>query len=252
MSFLIAVAGKGGIGKTTIAGLIVRNLKRRGKVPILAVDADSNVNLAETIGFQQGKTVGAVREEFSSHMRNMPPGMGKETLLELKLNEAMMEGEGLDILAMGRGEGPGCYCPVNNMMRRFLEVLIKNYPFVVIDNEAGMEHLSRRILQRIDALLIVSDPTPKGIRTAGRIRALTEELELSVGGSYFVINRIEGDLDPIIETEMEKEGFTSFYGIPMDRLIHDYDLSLRPLTDLPEESVALKAVDEILDEVIQS
>jgi CO dehydrogenase maturation factor len=251
LSFVIAVAGKGGIGKTTITGLMIRALKRRGNVPILAVDADSNVNLAETIGFPQGKTVGAVRENFSSDISNMPPGMAKETLLELKLNEGLIEGEGVDVIAMGRGEGPGCYCPVNNMLRRFLDILAKNYPFVVIDNEAGMEHLSRRILQRIDALLIVSDPTPKGIMTAGRIRDLIKELELSIENSYFTINRIQGKLEPVIEAEIEKHGFKSFYGIPMDKLIYDYDLSLKPLMDLPDESVAVVAVNKILDEIIK-
>jgi len=250
LSFVIAIAGKGGIGKTTITGLIIRNLKARGKVPILAVDADSNVNLAQTIGFPEGKTVGAVREAFSSDISKIPPGMDKETLLELKLNEAMVEGEGTDILAMGRGEGPGCYCPLNNMLRKFLDILANNYPFVVIDNEAGMEHLSRRILQEIDALLIVSDPTPKGIMTAGRIRDLTGELDLSIKDTCFIVNRIAGELDPVIETAMKKNGFTSFYGIPMDTLISDYDLSLKPLTDLPDESIAVKAVDRILDEVI--
>lgn len=250
MSFVIAVAGKGGVGKTTITGLIVRNLRRMGKVPILAVDADSNVNLAETIGFQQGKTLGTVREDFSSDLANMPPGMEKEAFLEVKLNEALIESNGVDILAMGRGEGPGCYCPVNNMLRRFLDILAKNYPFVVIDNEAGMEHLSRRILQRIDALLIVSDPTPKGIRTVGRIRDLIKELGLSIKNSYFIINRIQGELEPIIQAEMEKQGFNSFYGIPMDGLIYDYDLSLKPLIDLPDESIAVNAVDKILDELM--
>ena len=251
MSFVIAVAGKGGIGKTTITGLIIRNLKAKDKVPILAVDADSNVNLAETIGFQEGKTVGAVREDFSSDISKMPPGIDKETFLELKLNEAMVEGEGVDILSMGRGEGPGCYCPVNNMLRSFLDILADNYPFVVIDNEAGMEHLSRRILQKIDALLIVSDTTPKGIRTAGRIRDLAQELDISIKDSFFIINRIEGELEPVIETAMEKHGFDSFYGIPMDKLISDYDLLLKPLTDLPDESNAVKAVNRILDAVIQ-
>jgi len=250
LSFVIAVAGKGGIGKTTITGLMIRALKRRGKVPILAVDADSNVNLAETIGFLQGKTVGAVREDFSSEISKIPPGMAKETLLELKLNEGLTEGEGVDLIAMGRGEGPGCYCPVNNMLRRFLDILAKNYPFVVIDNEAGMEHLSRRILQRIDALLIVSDPTPKGIMTAGRIRELIRELDLSIKDSYFIINRIQGKLEPVIEAEIEKQGFNSFYGIPMDKLIYDYDLSLKPLMDLPDESIAVVAVNKILDQII--
>jgi CO dehydrogenase maturation factor len=247
---VIAVAGKGGIGKTTLTGLIIRNLRRRGKVPILAVDADSNVNLAETIGFEEGKTVGAVRESFSSELSSIPYGMDKDTFLELKLNEAMVEGKDVDILAMGRGEGPGCYCPVNNMLRRFLDVLANNYPFVVIDNEAGMEHLSRRILQAIDVLLIVSDTTPKGVRTAGRIRDLIRELQLSIKNSYFVINRIQGELETTIQTEMEKQGFDSFYGIPMDSLICEYDLALKPLTDLPEESIAVNAVNKMLSEIL--
>ncbi|MFH2011889.1 MAG: AAA family ATPase [Pseudomonadota bacterium] len=247
---MIAVAGKGGIGKTTITGLIIRALKRRGKVPILAVDADANVNLAETIGFEQAKTVGAVRENFSSDISKIPPGMAKETFLELKLNEGLTEGEGVDLIAMGRGEGPGCYCPVNNMLRRFLDILAKNYPFVVIDNEAGMEHLSRRILQKIDALLLVSDPTLKGIMTAARIKELIKELDLTIDNSYFIVNRIQGELEPIISKEIEKQGFDSFYGIPMDKMIYDYDLSLKPLIDLPDESVAVIAANKILDNII--
>ncbi|MDY6855374.1 MAG: AAA family ATPase [Thermodesulfobacteriota bacterium] len=250
MGFTIAVAGKGGIGKTTLTGLIIKNLRRRGKVPILAVDADSNVNLAETIGLEGVKTVGAVRENFSSDFSKIPHGMNKDTFLELKLNQAMVEGKDVDILAMGRGEGPGCYCPVNNMLRRFLDVLTDNYPFVVIDNEAGMEHLSRRILQAIDVLLIVSDPTPKGIRTAGRIKDLVKDLQLSIKDSYLVINRIQGELETAIQVEMEKKGFDSFYRIPMDSLISEYDLAQKPLTDLPEESIAVNAVDTILSKIL--
>ena len=249
MSFVIAVAGKGGIGKTTLSGLIIRYLKKNNKTPILAVDADSNVNLAETIGFQQGKTLGTVRENFSSDLSKMPQGMDKESFLELKLNESLVEGEGVDVLAMGRGEGPGCYCPVNNMLRRFLDILAKNYQFIVLDNEAGMEHLSRRILQEIDVLLMVSDPTPKGIRTAARIKELIKELDLSVKDEFFIINRIQKDLAPVLETEMEKCGFESFFGIPMDPLIPEYDLLLKPLIDLPDDSIAVQAIANILDNI---
>ena len=165
MSFTIAVAGKGGTGKTSITSLIIRHLKMTGKAPILAVDADPNANLGESLGLNIGKTIGSVIASFNDEKINIPPGMTKEAYLEYKINETITEGKGLDLITMGRGEGPECYCYPNLLLRKFVDGLSQNYAYVVMDNEAGMEHLSRRTTQNIDLLLIVSDHSVKVIQT---------------------------------------------------------------------------------------
>jgi CO dehydrogenase maturation factor len=155
MGQVIAVAGKGGVGKTTFSALVIRELKKKNRGPILAVDADPNANLADALGIKVDRSLGAVREEFFETKMKLPPGMTKETYLEMKLHESLVESPGVDLLEMGRPEGPGCYCYANNILRRHLDVLAGNYPFVVMDNEAGMEHLSRRTTQGVDHLFFL-------------------------------------------------------------------------------------------------
>src|SRR5512137_33583 len=159
MGMRIAVGGKGGVGKTTLAALIVRKLLAAGNTPILAVDADPNTNLPEAVGLPLKATVGSILAQFIDDKASLPPGMTKESYLQLKMHEAVSEGRGVDLVAMGRGEGPGCYCYPNLILRKFVEELSSNYPYVVIDNEAGMEHLSRRTSDRIDRMILVSDAT---------------------------------------------------------------------------------------------
>jgi len=170
LSFNIAVAGKGGSGKTSIAGLIIRYLNKKGRGPILAVDADPNANLGESLGFSIRQTVGSIIASFNEEKINIPQGMTKEAYLEFKLNNVIIESKGLDLVTMGRGEGPECYCYPNLILRKFVDALSQNYAYLVMDNEAGMEHLSRRTTQNIDVLIIISDHSVKGIRTIARIK----------------------------------------------------------------------------------
>ena len=188
MNFSIAVAGKGGSGKTSVASLIIRYLRKNGSGPILAVDADPNANLGESLGLEVGQTVGSMLDAFQGDKINIPPGMTKEAYLDYKLNEALVESKGLDLLTMGRGEGPECYCYPNLMLRKFADTLAGNYAYVVMDNEAGMEHLSRRTTQNIDVLLIISDHSVKGVRTVARIKDLVSELKLVVNRQSVLIN----------------------------------------------------------------
>jgi CO dehydrogenase maturation factor len=250
MSLVMAVAGKGGTGKTTLSALIIRYLKNQGLKPILAVDADPNANLAEALGLVAKKSLGSIREEFLGSQSKLPPGMTKETFLEMKLHENLVETQGLDLLVMGRPEGPGCYCYANHILRRHMDLLMKNYPFVIMDNEAGMEHLSRRTTQGVDHLFLLSDYSIKGIRTAGKIRKLIAELNLSIRQSHLIIDRAPGELEEEFRQEIEKENVPLLGTIPSDPLIFESDLRGDSLLQLPEDSVAVQAVSEIMHRVL--
>ena len=189
----IAIAGKGGVGKTLTAGLLVRHLAQQGG-PVLAVDADANANLNEVLGIQPGESVGAVREEMKRLAGQMPGGMTKPEFIEYKVETALSESERFDLLVMGRPEGPGCYCYANNLLRDVLARVCRRYRFVVVDNEAGMEHLSRRLMQELDLLLIVSDPTIRGLKTAFRLSYLPEEVGTRVARKVLLVNRVRGGL----------------------------------------------------------
>jgi CO dehydrogenase maturation factor len=252
LSFAIAVAGKGGSGKTTISSLIIRYLKNNNKIPILAVDADANANLAESLGMQVGQTVGSVLAAFQNNKINIPPGLTKEGYLDYKLNEVLVEGKGLDLLTMGRGEGPDCYCYPNTILRKFIDNLSGNYACVVMDNEAGMEHLSRGTTQNLDELFIVSNPTVKGIRTVANIKRLISELKLSVKRQSVIINAVTGELDPLVAAEMRRLGIVPAVMIPEDDKIANFDLELRPLLELPDTSSSVIAIDKLMSEIRQT
>ena len=230
----------------------MRQLLKDGKGPILGIDADPNMNLAETIGMEVEKTVGGTIIDFFDERMKLPPGMTKDAYLELKLNELLVEGTGIDLLAMGRGEGAGCYCHANLMLRKFQEELQGNYPYTVVDNEAGMEHLSRRTTQEIDELLVVSDPTPRGIRIAGRIRELVQELKLSIKNIHLVLNRVSdnGGVLEQLRAKAAGEGFEVLATIPADQNIAEYDAVEKPIKELPDDSDAVVAVKELLGEVL--
>ncbi len=234
------------MGKTTVAGLIVRSLLKRGKTPVLAVDADPNTNLAEAVGLPAEVTVGSLIAGFIDSKIDIPAGMTKESFLQVKMNGAVSEGRGLDLISMGRGEGPGCYCYPNLILRGFVEDLSGNYPFVVIDNEAGMEHLSRRTSETIDQMLLVSDPSIRGLRAVQRIHDLIKELKLDVGRVSLVIGRAPDPLPPALAEEIEALGLPLAGLIPPDSLIDEYDLARRPLAELPDESPAVQACEQIL------
>lgn len=250
MTYSVALAGKGGTGKTTLASLIIRFLNSRGKGPILAVDADPNANLAEGLGLEVKETVGKMLASFMDEKLNFPPGMSKETYLEYRLNELLVESKGIDLLVMGRGEGSGCYCYPNVILRKYIDILTKNYPYVVLDNEAGMEHVSRRLSDHIDLMLVVSDYSLKGVRAAGRIRELTQELKLEVGKQFLVINRAPENLDTSIREEMERQRLNLLGVIPVDEEVFQYDLKGKPIMNLSDESKAVESVNDLMSKII--
>ena len=250
MGKVIAMAGKGGTGKTTLSALIIRHLQKNGLGPILAVDADPSSNLVDALGLPVKQSLGAAREDFFETKGKLPPGMTKESYLEMKLHEILVESKGLDLLVMGRPEGPGCYCYANNILRRHLDMLVKNYPFVVMDNEAGMEHLSRRTTQGVDYLLFLSDYSIKGIRTVGKIRQLIDELKLSVKEKHLVVDRAPEDLDPGFSQEIQKQGLDLLGTVPVDPFICEYEMKGKPLLGLPDESPAVQIVAEMMRKMI--
>ena len=190
MSIKIAVAGKGGCGKTSITALVIRYLKKNGKVPILAVDADPNANLGESLGLTAGQTIGTILDAFQHEKISIPPGMTKEAYLEYKLNETVVESQGLDLITMGRGQGPECYCYPNTVLKKFIDSLSDSYAYVVMDNEAGMEHLSRKTTDDVDILMLVSNHSVKGVRAIARILELVGELKLQVKKTVVIINMV--------------------------------------------------------------
>jgi CO dehydrogenase maturation factor len=215
------------------------------------VDADPSSNLVDALGLPVKQSLGTAREDFFETKGKLPPGMTKETYLEMKLHEILVESKGLDLLVMGRPEGPGCYCYANNILRRHLDMLIKNYPFIVMDNEAGMEHLSRRTTQGVDYLLFLSDHSIKGIRTVGKIRELIDELKLSVRERHLVVDRAPEKLDPGFSREIEKQELDLLGMIPVDPFISEYELRGKPLLDLPDESPAVKVVAGMMEKMIR-
>ncbi|HSB07217.1 MAG TPA: AAA family ATPase [Thermodesulfobacteriota bacterium] len=248
MSFTIAVSGKGGTGKTTLAGMIMRYLLDRGKGPILAVDADSNSNLNEVLGVDVKATIGDAREMMK---KDVPTGMTKDIWFEYKVQEALIENKGFDLIAMGRPEGPGCYCAANTLARKCLDLLTGNYRYIVIDNEAGMEHFSRLTTRDVDLLFIVSDSSRRSILTASRIRELIHELDLRIVHEVLIVNRAQEELPADVLEEIRKQKLELGGTIPADEAIYQYDLEGKPTVHLPLESKAVQAAQKIFDKYIQ-
>lgn len=203
MPKVIALAGKGGVGKTTIGGMLIRYLVEEvKKSPVLAVDADPNSNLNEMLGVTVHSTIGEARENLK---KDVPTGMSKDNWLEYRVQEAVIEAAGFDLLVMGRPEGPGCYCAANSLAKKYIDALKENYPFVVVDNEAGMEHMSRLVTQDVDVLYVISDPTPRGILTVSRILSIIRELGLNIRKTAVIINRFDArNGDALLRTAAEK------------------------------------------------
>jgi CO dehydrogenase maturation factor len=250
LSFNIAVAGKGGTGKTSVASLVIRYLMKKGAGPILAVDADPNANLGESLGLDIKRTVGSIIASFNEEKINIPAGMTKEAYLDFKMNEAVVEAKGIDLVTMGRGEGPDCYCYPNVILRKFADTLSGNYPYMVMDNEAGMEHLSRRTTQNVDELLLVSDHSVKGVRTLARIRELVDELKLEVRRQSVLINLVPDGLDPMVAEELKRLKIEPTAIIPLDEAVYQYDIKLKPLLELPDSSRAVQAVNNLMNNLL--
>ncbi len=252
MSINIAVAGKGGTGKTSVTSMVIRYLLKNNLGAVLAVDADPNSNLAENCGLEVRQTVGRILNEFQGEKINIPPGMTKEAYLEYQLNIAITESKSLDLITMGRGEGPECYCYPNVVIRKLIDDWSKNYAYVVMDNEAGMEHLSRRTTQNIDEFLMVSDHSVKGLRAVARVRDLVAELKLAVKRESVIINQVPGEIDPLLSEEMERLGIVPAAIIPEDEELIRYDLEQKPLFSLPDTSVAVAAVNDLMDRLLKT
>ncbi len=247
MGKTIAIAGKGGTGKTTLIGLILRWMAEQGMKPILAVDADANANLGEVLDVEVPGNIGELREGMKT---DVPAGMTKEAYMEYHIQNLLVETGTYDLLTMGRPEGAGCYCYANSLCTKFIDFMVKEYDYVVIDNEAGMEHLSRLLMKDIDLLLVVSDPSLRGIRTAGRIKELVEEINLRVGTLALVINRaIDGKLVDEAYNLINEIGINLAGVIPDDPLIAKFDREGKATIKLPEDSIAYRKIGEILPEI---
>jgi CO dehydrogenase maturation factor len=250
MSYRIAVAGKGGVGKTTIAALIVRQLIKNGRGPVLGVDADPNSNLAESFGIVVTKAIGTVLEDFIAKKADMPAGMTKESYLEMWLSNSLGEGKGADFLVMGRKQGTGCYCYPNALLKDFMDKLSDNYPYLVIDNEAGMEHLSRKNIDRIDLFILVSDYTLKGLRAAGRINELAAEIRLEVKNKMLIVNRCAANNGDALESAVKAIGIVPTFEILEDPGITEADVRGINFIDLPDDLPSIRKVDGILKNYI--
>jgi CO dehydrogenase maturation factor len=255
MGFSIAVAGKGGTGKTSLCGLTIRYLTENKRGAVLAVDADANSNLNEVLGVKIHATVGTLRETSLEAIKSAAPrpgGMSMEQLFDYQIQQALIEAKGFDLLVMGRPEGAGCYCAANNIIRKYMDKLADSYPFTVMDNEAGLEHLSRRTTQDTDLLLIISDPTVRGVMTGGRIGELVKELDLNVKRSVLIVNRApDGHReDKKLLQVIEQQGVEFAGFVPADELIFEYDLYGKPLIQLPSDSKALTQYFAMLDKLI--
>jgi CO dehydrogenase maturation factor len=246
MSYSVALAGKGGTGKTTLAGFLIKYLVGKGKTPVLAVDADANANLNEVLGLEVEETLGDAREEMK---KGVDTGITKDVFMEMKLQEAVVEASGFDLIVMGRPEGAGCYCAANSLLTMYLDKLMKNYDYLVMDNEAGMEHISRLTTNNIDILLVVSDPTRRGIQAAGRIVELTHELGLNIDRKLLVVNQAREGQEKGIH-EMVKQYELDLVGIvPEDPELQEFDLTGRPTVELEKDNQAVAASYEIFDKI---
>lgn len=248
MTLSLAIAGKGGIGKTTLASLVVRALRAAGLRPILAVDADPNSNLAEALGVEPGKPLAEIREQGSSPEGSPASGVGRARAMEDELQRAIVEADGFDLITMGRPEGPRCYCYVNNLLRKSLDELARNYRAVVVDNEAGMEHLSRRTTNNVDFLIAVTDPTLPAVRAVKRILALSGQLPIRIDRRLLLVNRVgpEGVPDEVAP-HVAALGAERLPDVPQDDQLERAGAAGRDVFSLPDDSPALLAVNHVVE-----
>ena len=248
MALKIAIAGKGGTGKSTLAAVLCRCLMVRAFKPLLAVDADPNSCLPEKLGLAPDlqKTIGALREQLRAEPEKVPQGISKSEWVERLINEDVRESVGFDVIVMGRQEGPNCYCYINNLLRQCLEQIEEQYRAVVVDNEAGLEHLSRRTNGRVEIMLIVCQPTLIGARTALRIRDIMRNLNLEVQSAFLVVNQSAGQLAPGVQAEFAKTGLEIVGHIPHDPVVAQFEGEERALLELPADSAAVQAVDRMV------
>lgn len=254
MGHVIAVAGKGGVGKTTLCGLLIQYLCESGKKPVLAVDADANSNLNEVLGVETEITLGELREEIErsgvDSRYQIPAGVTKQDYLEMRLADAITEEDDYDLMVMGRSQGQGCYCFVNGLVQTQLQRLQSHYPYIVVDNEAGMEHISRGILPTMQTAVLVSDCSRRGVQAAGRIARLIEELNLKPQKMGLIVNRApEGTLDAGTMEEIEKQNLNLLGVVPHDDMVYQFDCDGKPTVQLPGDSPVRAALKEIVEKL---
>ena len=254
MGHIIAVSGKGGVGKTTLCGLLIQYLCETGKKPVLAVDADANSNLNEVLGVETGVTLGELREEIeragTDPKYKIPAGMTKAEYLEARMMDAVTEEDDYDLMVMGRSQGQGCYCFVNGLLQAQLAKYQKNYPYIVVDNEAGMEHISRGILPSMETAILVSDCSRRGVQAVGRIAELIKECDMKPSRVGLIINRApKAELNPGILEEIRNQGLDLIGVVPQDEAVYEYDCDGKPTVTLPEDNPMRKAAFEIFDKL---
>ena len=249
---IIAVAGKGGVGKTTTCGMMIDYLCKAGKGPLLVVDADANSNLNEVLGVEVETTLGDIREEMAQAEKNgtVPKNMTKADYAEMKFSEALVEEDDFDMLVMGRTQGKGCYCYVNGVLKAQVDKYAKNYRYVVIDNEAGLEHVSRGTLPHVDTMLLISDCSRRGVQAAGRLAEMIRELELKPGTMKLIVNRApNGELNPGVAEEIEKYHLELAGVLPQDDMVYAYDCEGKPSSQVPDNAPVKKALAGIIREL---
>jgi CO dehydrogenase maturation factor len=262
MTKTVAVAGKGGTGKTTVAALLIRYLSERTHGSILAIDADPSSNLHYVLGLDLEQTIGDIREDMLDQVQSsattagaMAGGMGKQDYLDYQIRMAMVEGASVDLLAMGRPEGPGCYCAANHMIRVVMDRMSKSYDYVVMDNEAGMEHISRRTTRDIDKLILVTDSSQRALIAVQRIVDMVPGLDVNIKNMYLVVNRVVGDrLAPALEAavrQLSRSSGVEWVGtIPNDPVMSEFEFTGRPLVELPHDSLVVQAVYRMAEHVL--
>lgn len=261
MTTTIALAGKGGVGKTTIAGLIVKYLIQNQPGAVLAIDADPSSNLHLVLGLELEWTVGDIREDLLEQVKEtltsggaamgaLQGGVSKREYLDYQIRSSLAEGDRCDLIAMGRSEGPGCYCAVNHNLREVIDTMSGHYRYVVIDNEAGMEHLSRRTTRDVQHLLVVTDPTQRGLLTAERIGSLRHELDIKVEATHLIVNRLNGEMPAPLQARISQMDIPLLGTVPADRALAEFEFTGRPLVDLGDDSPVYAAVAAMMDRLL--
>lgn len=261
MSTTIALAGKGGVGKTTIAGMVIKYLVQSQPGSVLAIDADPSSNLNMVLGLDLDWTVGEIREDLLTQVKSsltasgaamggLPGGISKREYLDYHIRSSLSEGDQFDLIAMGRGEGSGCYCAVNHNLREVVDAISKNYAYIVIDNEAGMEHLSRRTTRDVQHLLVVTDPTQRGIVAAARIAQFRKELDINIENAYLILNRLPGEIPPALQEAVDQLDIPLLGVVPADADLSALEFSGRPLLELGDNSPVYQAVSKMLKQIL--
>lgn len=248
----IAVAGKGGVGKTTTCGMMIDYLCKKGATPLLVVDADANSNLNEVLGVEVDCTLGQIREEMAHAEQSgkIPPNMTKADWAEMKFNDALIEEDDFDMLVMGRTQGKGCYCYVNGVLKTQLDKYVGQYRYTVIDNEAGLEHIARGTLPHVDTLLLISDCSRRGIQAVGRIAEMVEEMELKPGRMLLIVNRAPGGvLNEGVRSEIDRFGLELAGVLPQDDTVFQYDCEGQPSSKVPEDTPVKLALKQIMEKL---